>query len=120
VTGLEADHRFQPPTYGYTVYASAFKRSVPGRVPTRFRLKLTRSSRKAVCFQCRSRQGNAQICLPTANSGLIESAKLNGVDPQAWLADVLARIADHPAKRIGDLLPWNWRAAMGASAVAAA
>jgi transposase len=51
---------------------------------------------------------------------LIESAKLNGVDPQAWLADVLARIADHPAKRIGDLLPWNWRAAMGASAVAAA
>ena len=51
---------------------------------------------------------------------LIESAKLNGVDPQAWLADVLARIADHPAKRIGDLLPWNWRAAMGASAVVAA
>ena len=40
---------------------------------------------------------------------LIESAKLNGVDPQAWLADVLARIADHPAKRIGDLLPWHWR-----------
>jgi transposase len=41
---------------------------------------------------------------------LIETAKLNGVDPQAWLADVLARIADHPAKRINDLLPWNWRA----------
>ena len=41
---------------------------------------------------------------------LIETAKLNGVDPQAWLADVLARIADHPAKRIGDLLPWNWKA----------
>jgi transposase len=39
---------------------------------------------------------------------LIETAKLNGVDPQAWLADVLARIADHPAKRITDLLPWNW------------
>ena len=42
---------------------------------------------------------------------LIETAKLNGVDPQAWLADVLARLADHPAKRIGELLPWNWRAA---------
>ena len=49
-----------------------------------------------------------------------QGTQLNGVDPQAWLADVLARIADHPAKRIGDLLPWNWRAAMGASAVAAA
>jgi len=42
---------------------------------------------------------------------LIESAKLNGIDPQAWLADILARIADHPAKRLGDLLPWNWRTA---------
>ena len=41
---------------------------------------------------------------------LIETAKFNGIDPQAWLADVLARIADHPAKRIGDLLPWHWRA----------
>src|SRR5580700_9523744 len=41
---------------------------------------------------------------------LIESAKLNGIDPQAWLADVLARLPDHPAKRIADLLPWNWRA----------
>jgi transposase len=40
---------------------------------------------------------------------LIETAKLNGVDPQAWLADVLARLPDHPVKRIGDLLPWNWR-----------
>lgn len=39
---------------------------------------------------------------------LIETAKLNGVDPQAWLADVLARIADHPANRLADLLPWNW------------
>jgi transposase len=41
---------------------------------------------------------------------LIETAKLNGVDPQAWLADVLARLPDHPAKRITDLLPWNWKA----------
>jgi transposase len=39
---------------------------------------------------------------------LIVSAKMNGVDPQAWLADVLARIATHPAHRIDELLPWNW------------
>jgi hypothetical protein len=32
---------------------------------------------------------------------------LNDVDPQAWLADVLAHIAGHPANRLGDLLPWN-------------
>src|SRR3954447_24374296 len=40
---------------------------------------------------------------------LIVTAKLNDVDPQAWLADVLARIAGHPAHRIDELLPWNWR-----------
>ncbi len=40
---------------------------------------------------------------------LIISAKMNGVDPQAWLADVLARIATHPAHRLDELLPWNWR-----------
>ena len=40
---------------------------------------------------------------------LIETAKLNDVDPQAWLADVLARLQDHPAKRIDELLPWNWK-----------
>jgi transposase len=40
---------------------------------------------------------------------LITTAKMNDVDPQAWLADVLARIAEHPAHRLDDLLPWNWR-----------
>jgi len=40
---------------------------------------------------------------------LIVTAKLNDIDPQAWLADVLARIAGHPAHRIDELLPWNWR-----------
>ena len=40
---------------------------------------------------------------------LIVTAKMNDVDPQAWLADVLARIAEHPAHRIDELLPWNWR-----------
>ena len=41
---------------------------------------------------------------------LIETCKLNDVDARAWLADVLARIADHPMKQIADLLPWNWKA----------
>jgi transposase len=40
---------------------------------------------------------------------LIQTARLNDVDPQAWLADVLVRLQDHPAKRIGELLPWNWK-----------
>ncbi|MEQ1708948.1 MAG: IS66 family transposase [Terricaulis sp.] len=42
---------------------------------------------------------------------LITTAKLNGVDPYAWLADVLARIAEHSAQRLSELLPWNWRPA---------
>jgi len=42
---------------------------------------------------------------------LIMTAKLNEVDPQAWLADVLARIAGHPSQRLEELLPWNWNAA---------
>ena len=40
---------------------------------------------------------------------LLVTAKLNDVDPRAWLADVLARINDHPASRLHQLLPWNWR-----------
>ena len=40
---------------------------------------------------------------------LIVTAKMNDVDPQAWLADVLARIAEHPARGIDELLPWNWK-----------
>ena len=39
---------------------------------------------------------------------LIQTAKLNEVDPQTWLADVLARIADHPATKLAELLSWNW------------
>jgi len=41
---------------------------------------------------------------------LIETAKLNGIEPFAYLRDVLGRIADHPINRIDELLPWNWAA----------
>nr|WP_244426256.1 IS66 family transposase [Rhizobium mesoamericanum] len=50
---------------------------------------------------------------------LIMTAKLNDIDPQAWLADVLARIADHPVSKIDELLPWNWKAEKAAIAAAA-
>ena len=50
---------------------------------------------------------------------LIITAKMNDVDPQAWLADVLARIATHPAHRLDELLPWNWRSAATATDIAA-
>jgi hypothetical protein len=40
---------------------------------------------------------------------LIVTARMNDIDPQAWLADVLARIAEHPAKKLAELLPWAWR-----------
>ena len=40
---------------------------------------------------------------------LIESAKLNSLDPQAYLSDILARIHDHIAPRLAELLPWNWK-----------
>jgi molybdate transport repressor ModE-like protein len=42
---------------------------------------------------------------------LIETAKLNAINPQTYLADVLSRVADHPAKRVTELLPWNWQPA---------
>lgn len=40
---------------------------------------------------------------------IIETAKLNGLEPEAYLRDIIARIADHPMKRIAELLPWNVR-----------
>ncbi len=45
----------------------------------------------------------------SAMYSLIVTAKMNDVDPQAWLTDILARIADHPANRLDELLPWHWR-----------
>ena len=39
---------------------------------------------------------------------IIETCRMNGINPQAYLANILARIADHPINRIDDLLPWRW------------
>ncbi len=50
---------------------------------------------------------------------LIETAKLNGLDPEAYLRDVLGRIADHPIRRIAELLPWSFDAASPRAAAAA-
>ena len=48
-------------------------------------------------------------CRAAAIYTLVGSCKLNGVDPQAWLAHVLANLPDHLASRIGELLPWNFK-----------
>jgi transposase len=71
--------------------------------------------RKAWLFCGSDRGGQRAAVLYT----LIQSARLNDVDPQAWLADVLARIADHPARRLEELLPWNWRKSRGVLSQAA-
>jgi hypothetical protein len=42
---------------------------------------------------------------------IIETARLDGLDPYAYLADLLGRIGEHPINRITELLPWNWRPA---------
>jgi transposase len=61
--------------------------------------------RKSWLFAGSDRGGDRAAAMYT----LIATAKLNDVDPQAWLADVLRRINDHPASRLDELLPWNWR-----------
>lgn len=49
---------------------------------------------------------------------LVETCKLNGVEPEAWLTDVIERIGSHPINRIDELLPWRWQAARGAALAA--
>ena len=61
--------------------------------------------RKSWLF-CGSDRGGQRAA---AMYSLIVTAKMNGVDPQAWLTDVLSRIAAHPAHRLDEMLPWNWR-----------
>jgi len=61
--------------------------------------------RKSWLFAGSDRGGERTAVMYT----LIQTAKLNNVDPQAWLADVLARIADHRIHSLDQLLPWNWK-----------
>ena len=61
--------------------------------------------RRAWLFRGSDRGGERAAAMHS----LIVTAKLNDTDPRAWLADVLRRINDHPASRLHELLPWNWR-----------
>jgi transposase len=62
--------------------------------------------RKAWLFAGSDRGGDRAALMYT----LIQTARLNDIDPQAWLGDVLARLNDHPIRDLDELLPWTWRA----------
>jgi hypothetical protein len=62
--------------------------------------------RKSWLFAGSERGGQRAAAMYT----LIGTAKLNDIDPQAWLADVIARISDMPVSHLPELLPWNWAA----------
>jgi transposase len=72
--------------------------------------------RKSWLF-CGSDRGGQRAA---AMYSLIVTCKMNRVDPQAWLTDVLDRIATHPAHRLDELLPWNWTPRTSATAARAA
>ena len=72
--------------------------------------------RKSWLF-CGSDRGGERAA---AMYSLIITCKMNGVDPQAWLADVLSRIAGHPAHRLDELAPWNWKPQAPANSAQAA
>lgn len=61
--------------------------------------------RKNYMFVGSERGGKSAAIIYT----LMETAKLNNIDPQAWLTDVLTRIADHKINKIDELLPWNYK-----------
>jgi hypothetical protein len=71
--------------------------------------------RKSWLFAGSDRGGERAAVMLT----LIQTAKLNDTDPQAWLANVLARINDHAIHRLDELLPWNWAAGAERRKVAA-
>jgi transposase len=63
--------------------------------------------RKSWLFAGSDRGGERAAVMYT----LIQTGRLNDIDPQAWLADVLARINDHNIQKLDQLLPWNWKTA---------
>ena len=73
--------------------------------------------RKSWLFAGSDRGGERAAVMYT----LIVTAKMNDIDPKAWLADALACIADHPVQKLDELMPWNWTARdIGASQAKAA
>jgi len=72
--------------------------------------------RKSWLF-CGSDRGGQRAA---AMYSLIVTAEMNGIDPQAWLTDVLSRIVVHPVHRLDELLPWNWMLPASAISVRAA
>jgi hypothetical protein len=64
--------------------------------------------RRHLSLRCLSAQLQALLAIQTARALVIVTARMTNVDPQAWLADALARIATYPAHRLDELLPWNW------------
>ena len=103
-----------------TSTVKSFTRRRPSRKPfpehlPRERLRGIALGRKAWLFAGSDRGGHRAAFMYT----LIVTAKINDVDPQAWLADVLARIADHSSQRLDELLPWNWKQAQAADTLAA-
>ena len=79
-------------------------------------LRVVALGRKNYLFAGSDLGGERAACMYS----LIGSAKLNGIDPEAYLREVLTRIADHPMNRINDLLPWNIVPAGPAHSTAAA
>ncbi len=67
-------------------------------------MELNNHGRMLVVLKTRDGGGKSAAIACT----LIETAKLNGVDPQAWLTDVLGRIADHKITKLDELLPWRY------------
>src|SRR3954447_9444450 len=89
---------------------AAPSRGMPRVLLTRYSARLSRNMvwMRSKVFQS---MNAGYLSFTTIFHSLIETAKLNGLNPQLYIADVLTRIGDHPARRIADLLPWNWKPA---------